>query len=376
MRRSRKLLFVINNPDFFLSHRLPIAEAAREAGFTVEIAAPERPSAETIRRLGFRFHPVPLTRSSAAPLAEARALLALVRLFRRERPDLVHLVTIKPVLYGGLAARIAKVPRVVGALSGLGYVFIARGLKASVRRRLVEVAYRVAFGHGDTRVIFQNPDDRAQFLARRLLDAEDTVLIRGSGVDLAQFIATPEPEATAPVVLFASRLLLDKGVGEFAEASRILRARGIEARFVLAGELDPGNPTSLTKGQLDGWISEGLVEWWGHRTDMPQVFAQAHIVCLPSYREGLPKVLIEAAAAGRAIVTSDVPGCREVVAHGDNGLLVPPRDARRLAEAIERLLVDPELRRRMGRRGRKRAEDEFSITTVIAQTLALYEGTR
>ncbi len=374
--RAKKLLFVINNPDFFLSHRLPIAEAARRAGLAVEIAAPERPSAETIRQLGFRFHPLPLTRSSAAPLSEARALLALVRLFRRERPDIVHLVTIKPVIYGSLAAQVARVPRVVGALSGLGYVFIAQGAAASVRRRLVEVAYRLAFGHRNKRVIFQNPDDRAQFVARKLLDERDTVLIRGSGVDLSQFKGTPEPDAHPPVVLFASRLLLDKGVAEFAEASRLLRGRGVKARFVLVGDLDPGNPTSLPRKQLHGWLAEGLVEWWGHRSgaEMPAVFAQSHIVCLPSYREGLPKVLIEAAAAGRPIVTSDVPGCREVVAHGDNGLLAPARDARALADAIERLVKDPALRRRMGQRGRQRAESEFSIERVIAQTLALYDG--
>ncbi len=374
MSAPKKLLFVINNPDFFVSHRLPLATAAREAGMDVAIAAPERTGADTLRKLGFRFHPVPLTRRTAQPLEEARAVWSLLRLFQRERPDVVHLVTIKPVLYGGVAARLAKVPRVVGALSGLGYVFIAEGARARARRRLVEAAYRLAFVHPNLRVIFQNPDDRAQFISRGLLRASDAVLIRGSGVDLSQFRPEPEPptDERGKVVLLASRLLFDKGVGELVAASRLLRARGVTARFVLAGEVDPGNPSSVTQAELDGWVREGVVEWWGQRGDMPQVFARSHLVCLPSYREGLPRVLVEAAACGRAILTSDVPGCREVVRHGDNGLLVPPRNAPALADAVASLLADDARRQRMGARGRERAEAEFSLEGVVRDTLALY----
>ncbi len=371
MTQHRKLLFVVNDGPFFLSHRLPLAEAAREAGYEVHVATPDDAGAARIRDRGFAFHPIPLVRSGTRLFQEAGSFLALLRLYRALRPDIVHHVTIKPVLYGGLAARLARVPAVVHAVTGLGYLFVARSAKAAALRAAVKAVYRLALRHPRSRVIFQNPDDLAFFRDQRLVRPGQPVLIRGSGVDMTLFAPEPEPGGT-PVVLFASRMLWDKGIGEFVGAVKRLRDRGIEARFVLVGDTDPNNPAAVPPAQLKAWQASGLMEWWGRCDDMPGVFAKSHVVCLPSYREGLPKVLVEAAACGRAIVATDVPGCREIVQSGVNGLLVPARDEAALADALQQLIEDPERRRAMGRAGRRLAVEEFALDRVVADTLGLY----
>lgn len=370
--RPRRLLFVVNNAAFFASHRLPLGRAAIEAGYDVHVACPQSPALVALAEQGFTVHPVPIERTRHTIATETGALRALVRLYRELRPDVVHHVTVKPVLYGSLAARLARVPAVVNAMSGLGYLYTARGVAAALRRGVVEAVYRVAFRHGRLRVIFQNPDDMTVFVRRRLVRSRDTVLVRGSGVDAHEFVPSPEPEADAPVIVLPARLLWDKGVGEFAAAARLLRARGFRFRAVLAGDVDEGNPSSVPLAQLHEWVDEGVVEWWGFRGDMPAVYGQSSIACLPSYREGVPKALLEAAACGRPIVTSDVPGCREVVTDGETGLLVPPRDAAALANALGALLADAQLRARLGAAGRQRVEREFTVELVVAQQLALY----
>jgi len=366
-----RLLFVVNDAGFFLSHRLVLAEAARAAGYDVHVATPPGSGADRIGARGFPHHAIVLSRRGSRPWAEAASVAALVALYRRLHPALVHHVTVKPVLYGSIAARIAGVPGVVNAVSGLGYLFIAPGALARVRRGAVMTAYGIAFRGRATRVIFQNEDDRGLFVGAGLVPIRRTVLIRGSGVDLAEFRPAPEPPDPAVVVLPA-RMLWDKGVGEFVEAAAALRAEGMVARFVLVGDTDPGNPAAISGERLREWQAAGTVEWWGHRTDMPAVLAAAHVVCLPSYREGLPKALLEASAAGRPIVTTDVPGCREVVRDGENGWLVPVREAAPLAERLRILLTDAGLRERMGRRGRAIAEAEFGVERVVAATLELY----
>ncbi len=326
-----------------------------------------------VREAGLRHHVIPLSRSGTRPITELRTLRALYQLYRRLRPDLIHHVTIKPVVYGGLAARAAGCPAVVSAISGLGYVFTGASLRHRALRALAVGLYRRALKHPRSRVIFQNPHDAAIFRELSITSAEQPVLIRGSGVHLDRFHHTPEPQGT-PVVLLPARMLRDKGVVEFVEAARKLRSRGTEARFVLAGEPDPENPASLTTEELMSWADAGVVEWWGHCEDMANTLARSHLVVLPSfYGEGLPKSLIEAAACGRAIVTTDHPGCREAVEDGLNGLLVPLRDSNALAEAIHALLGDPERRRSMGQRGRGRAEAEFSVDEVVRQHLEVYE---
>lgn len=371
MLKLFKLLFVVNDAASFLSHRLPLALAAQNAGFDVHVATPEGPAKNAILNAGLNFHSIPLTRSGSKPWQELNTLIALLRLYRRLQPALVHHVTPKPEIYGGIVARLAHVPAAVNAVTGLGYVFIARGFKAALLRSFVKLGYRVAFSHRNQRIIFQNPDDCALFLKAGIVTEKDTVLIKGSGVDISILIPLPEPEDT-PLVILASRMLWDKGVKEFVAAAQALRVDGVNARFALVGDTDPGNPAAVPIAQLEAWRDDGIVEWWGRRNDMIPVFAQAHIVCLPSYREGLPRVLIEAAACGRAIVTTDAPGCREIVRHGENGLLVPVRDSKALADALRTLLKYPELRARMGKRGREIVVGDFSEERVIKETLSVY----
>ncbi len=366
----KRILFVVNNPSFFLSHRLPLGLAAKARGYEVHVATPPGASSAEITRHGLAFHPVPMERNSGRPWEELGTMEALRRLYVSVAPDLVHHVTIKPVLYGGLVARAVGVPAVVSAVSGLGTVFLAQGRRAGLKRRAILLAYRGALGHPNARTIFQNLDDQAAFVDAGAVDPKNAVLIRGSGVDLSEFTPRPEPDEGRVTVLLPARMLWDKGVGEFVEAARRLASPRL--RFVLVGATDPGNLTSVTEADLARWQREGVVEWLGHRADMPEILSGAHVVCLPSYREGLPKALLEAAAAGRPIVTTDVAGCREVVRDGDNGLLVRPRDATSLAEAIGKLANDPALRAKMGARGREIAENEFSVEAVANETLAVY----
>jgi glycosyltransferase involved in cell wall biosynthesis len=295
------------------------------------------------------------------------------RVYKTVQPDVAHLVTIKPVLMGGILARLAGVPAVVAAVSGLGFVFLETGFFAALRRTLVGFLYKASFGHRNLKVIFQNAQDKATLVQLAGLPETKTALIRGSGVDISQFIAGPLPEG-APVVMLAARLLADKGVREFVQAARLLKAAGNKARFCLVGTADLHNPTSLTLTELDAYQKEGIVELWGHRTDMAATLSAAHIVVLPSYREGLPKVLIEAAACGRAVVTTDVPGCRDAIEPGVTGVLVPAHDAHALSQAIAALLSDPQRCHAMGQAGRVLAEQAFDIQQVVAQHLRIYAG--
>jgi glycosyltransferase involved in cell wall biosynthesis len=371
MNESPRLLFVVNQAEFFLSHRLPLALAAKREGYDVHIATPISVGVAVIREAGLTHHAVSFSRKGMRPFAELGTLRALFRLYRMLCPDIIHHVTIKPVIYGSIIARLVHVPAVVNAVSGLGYVFISRGPKAAFLRRIVRWSYRFALNHPNSRVIFQNGDDLALFIGDGLVRAQEAALIEGSGVDLQRFTPVKQPKEP-PVVLFASRLLGDKGVCEFVDAARALQSDGVEAHFVLVGDVDPGNPASLSTATVKSWHQERVIEWWGQREDMEAVFAQVHIVCLPSYREGLPKVLIEAAACGRPIVATDVAGCREIVRHNDNGLLVPAKDSAALANALKQLISDPALRERMGRRGREIAVQEFGLERVVSDTLAVY----
>lgn len=372
MKKTCGLLFVGNVPEYFLSHRLPVAIAAREAGFDVHVATGPGSSSGQIVELGFIHHELPLSRSGRNPFAELRSLWVIFRLMRRVRPTLVHLVTIKPVLYGGLMARLAGVPGMVAAVTGLGTVFIPQEGRSVWLRRGVEALYRLALGHRNVKVIFQNPDDRALLIALGAVRNDQAVLVRGSGVALADYPLCPEPEGI-PIVTFAARLLKDKGVEEFVEACLILKKRGVVARFWLVGSPDPGNPSSVSEDDVARWGEGALVEPLGYRKDIAVVFSQSNLVVLPSYREGLPKVLIEAAACGRAVVTTDVPGCRDAIEPGKTGLMVPVRDALALADAIQSLIDNPERRRQMGVAGRELAEREFVIEKVVEATLKVYQ---
>jgi glycosyltransferase involved in cell wall biosynthesis len=371
-----KLLFVVNVDWFFMSHRLPIALEAMRQGYEVHIATALTDKLSVLQSHGLVVHPLSLNRSGAGLWAIGKTFGQIFRVCKLVKPDVVHFVTIKPVLLGGLAARVARVPAVVSAVSGLGFVFVAKGIKAAIRRWLVNRLYGVALGHRNLRVIFQNSDDLA-CLARLIhLSDRKVTMIRGSGADLSQYRVTPLPTGV-PVVLLAARLLIDKGVREFVQSAQILRQRGLSAqdvRFVIVGVPDLANPNSLHPDELAQWAEEGAVELWGHRSDMPQVMAAAHLVVLPSYYgEGLPKVLIEAAACGRVVVTTDHPGCRDAIEPGVTGVLVPVRDAIALASVIQELLSDPLRCATMGQAGRELAESAFDERQVVAAHLQIYQ---
>jgi len=369
---SRKLLFVVNVDWFFLSHRLPIALKAMKLGFQVHIATGLTDKLNELQRNGLVVHPLALDRSSTSFIDAWHTMAQLWQIFRTVRPDVVHLVTIKPVLLGGLVARLAVVPAVVVAVSGLGFVFAAKGVKSSARRWMVGCMYRLALGHCNLKVIFQNPDDRARLARLVHLPDPKVALIRGSGVDLIQYGVMPMPSGI-PVVMLAARLLADKGVLEFVQAARLLRRRGCNARFVLVGTVDKDNPTSFTETEVSTWVHDGVVEWWGRRADMPEVLATAQVVVLPSYYgEGVPKVLIEAAACGRVVVTTDHPGCRDAVDPGVTGVLVPVRNSVALADAMEELINDPLRCQVMGDAGRALAEQAFDVKQVVAAHLHIY----
>ena len=372
---SVRLLYVVNIPRFFVSHRLPLALAARDAGYEVHVATSDQDeeNLDRIRDAGLTLHPIPLVQHGRSPRDELRTLLALVRLYRRLQPDLLHHVTIKPLLYGGIAARLTRRRAVVAAMSGLGRAF--RDHAGAARRPGValRVALRLALPRRSTSLLFQNQEDLEVFRDLGLAAADRATLVRGSGVDLGRFRPSPEPEPTTagPVVLYAGRLMWQKGLGEFAEVARRLAPI---ARFRIAGYSEAGSPDAVPIAQLEEWAAEGRIEWLGAREDMPQVIADAHLVVLPTvYGEGVPKTLIEAAACGRAIVTSDAPGCRDICRDGVNGSLTPPGDVDALEAAVRRLILDPGLRQRMGAAGRAIAEADFSSEQVIGATLALYE---
>lgn len=367
-----RILFLSHEALFFTTHRMPVGVALRRRGFDVHVAAPHDPvGTARIEAAGLTFHPIPLARGGRNPLAEARLLAAISYVVGQVQPDLVHHVSMKPVIWGGIATRLLGVPAAVHAITGLGYLFIRSGPVAWAQRQVVKTLFRFALGHGNSRTIFQNGDDRDLFLAHRMVAPRRVVMIRGCGVDMTEFAPRPEPEGPT-VVMFPARLIGDKGLNEFIQAAEILKRRGVEARFVLVGRHDPQNPTDVGPERVADWQARGLVEVQGYSSAMPETLNAAHIVCLPSYREGLPRTLIEAAACGRAIVTTDVPGCREVVRQGENGLLVPVRDGAALAEALAALIADPARRRAMGARGREIAMAEFSVERFVAESLDCY----
>jgi glycosyltransferase involved in cell wall biosynthesis len=373
--RPPVLLYVVNVAWFFCLHRLHLARAARDAGFTVHVAtAPDfAEHVQRIRSEGLGFHPLKLRRGRWSVLEECRLAASLWGLYRRIRPDIVHHVTIKPVLCGTLAARFAAVPAIVNSVSGLGFVFTATDRWARMRRHAVERAYKTLLASPEIRVIFENSDDLRMFVARRMVKAHQALLIRGVGVDLERFRLFP-PRTGVPLIVLPARMLWDKGVREFCTAAATLQTGGAAARFALVGGLDDENPAAVPESWLREQHSRGIVEWWGLRENMVAVYAAAHVVCLPSYREGLPTVLLEAAACGCALVATDVPGCREVVRDGDTGFLVPPHDPMALAAALRTLILDPALRARLSAAARKRVAEEFSAEHVRQVTNGLYAG--
>ena len=369
-----KVLLVANTGWYLYNFRLPLARFLSEQGLEIVLVSPRDDYTERLQRAGFRWRPIHLDRKGTDPLREARSLRELVHIYRDERPDAVHHFTIKCVLYGTAAARWTGVPAIVNAVTGLGHAFTGRDLKSRLLRPFIRGLYRWLLPAQRGVVIFQNPDDRDTLIELGAVEARNTALIRSSGVNMHRF-KPPQvpPAAQPPVVLFVGRLTRDKGLVELVEAARILKAEGRNLRFRVCGAPDEAGPSGIPAAQLEAWRSEGAVELVGHVDDISLALAEASVVVLPSHGgEGVPRSLVEAAAMEKALVTTDVPGCREVVRHRHNGLLVPVADSGALAVAIAELLDDPGLRDRMGRESRRSALEAFSEEHVLDATAGVY----
>jgi glycosyltransferase involved in cell wall biosynthesis len=369
-----RIVFFANTDWYLYNFRLSTATHLQANGAEVVMVSPPGDFGARFAELGIRWEVLQMDRASLNPLREAVTVHHLTRLLRRERPQLIHNFTVKCAVYGALAARLAGVPAVVNAVAGMGYVYASNGLKARVLRPVVNALMRSTLGHGDSRLILQNPDDAAALTESGLVPPDRIRIIRSSGVNVDRFRPVAHDD-TAPLrVLLAARLLREKGVGEFVEAARMLRQRGRNVQFLLAGTPDSGNPSSFAHHEVDRWHREGLIDWLGHVDDMPALMRTVHVMALPSYyREGVPRSLIEGAASGLCLVTTDLPGCREVVTgHGVDGLQVPPRDAPSLAALLMQLDDDRPLVKRLGAKARERAERHFDERLVIDRTLEVY----
>lgn len=365
-----KVIFFANTDWYLYNFRLDFARALRKAGHEVVLLSPEGPYRSKIQDAGFRWLEFPLSRRGMNPFIEAFTILRLIRIYQQEKPDIVHHYTIKCVVYGSTAAHIGGVKKIINSITGLGYVFLNKGYLAGLLRGLTVLWYRIILA--GTKVIFLNRDDMEFFIRSSMVKHQDAVFIAGDGVDMDHFSKRSAVETDNPLVVLVSRMLFDKGIAEYVEAARLIKNTGIRARFALVGNIDDGNPSAISQTQIETWQREGCIEWWGWRDNMVDVYHQAEVGCLPSYREGLPKMLIEAGACGLPLVASDVPGCRDVVSEGDNGFLVPPGDAGSLAEALTKLVVNPTLRKKMGQCSRELINRKYALPIIIEQTMAVY----
>jgi glycosyltransferase involved in cell wall biosynthesis len=365
---SKIILFA--NTDWYLyNFRLALIKELRNQGYEIVLLSPPGDFHERLQAQGYEWIPFPLSRQGTNPLNEILTLVRLTRVYQQIQPEVVHHFTIKPVIYGSIIAHLLGVRGIINSITGLGHLFIDPSFTTRILRGFAKWLYRLSLRH--TQVIFENPEDRNIFIKNKFIQPNQSTLILGTGVDVNRFQPAPKTNIT-PLVLFSSRLLVTKGLIEFVEAADLLQQKGLKVRFAVAGIPDPGNPASISQRQLDAWKQTNRVEWWGWQDDMPAALAQTDIFCLPSYREGVPNALLEACASGLPIVTTDVPGCRDVVQHNVNGLLVPPQNPRALANALETLLNDSGLRSTMGQAGRKIALEQFSSSHIILQNLEVY----
>jgi len=368
-----KIIYIVNVDWFFVSHRLPIALEALKQGHKVYIFAKDTGKMAYLKSLGINICPINLERGSVNPIQTLRLLFDLKNKLKKIQPDVVHLVTIKPVLIGGLASILAKVPAIVYAISGLGFIFTNTMLKAKILRLGIIPLYRLALSAKNKTVIVQNLDDLRILRQYVAIPESQTLLIPGSGVDLETFKFQPLVLENK-IVVMACRLLEDKGVYEFHKSVLLLKEKYPNVRFVLVGGIDPDNPASLTEQELNEWVKKGDLEWWGHQSNMPEILSQATVVVLPSYREGMPKVLLEAQALGRPIVTTGVPGCREAIDDGKTGFLVQVKDEQSLANAIEKLITNDDLCLEFSHSARVLAEQKFDIKQVVKTHMNIYEN--
>ena len=370
---KKKLLLLVNSDDFFISHRLEIGLSALKEGFDVYIASSINKENNILKKYGFKTQHIDLDRSSTSLFSNTMYFIKVFKIFLKIQPDIIHLITIKPVIFGGLAARLLGIKSVIVAISGLGYIFISKGLIARLRLFFVKFLYRLALNNKNVQLIFQNNSDKKIILDICNVDKSRTHLIKGSGVDLNKFKYTPLPKGV-PSILFASRLLYDKGLKEFISAAELIKKDGYEGKFIIVGKPDNHNPASISLDQLKSHVSNGYIDWQGFKEDIYPLLKDSYLIVLPSYREGLPKILIEAAACGRPVVTTDVPGCRDAIIKGKTGLLVPPKNHVALAEAIKDLIENFTKSETLGLEARKFAEKNFDIKDVVSKHMQIYRS--
>jgi len=368
----KKLLFVVNSSNYFLSHRSNIASSAKKQGFQIHVASPKDDGSKKLEQEGFFHHDIFLSRSGRKILGEIKTLINIYTTVKKINPDLLHLITIKPVIYGGIVSLFFNVKGVISAVPGLGYSYITKGIRASIFRFFLASLYRIAFRKNSLKVIFQNEEDREIISKASRLNQDKITLIKGSGVNLNKYSYSPIPKGR-PIISMASRLQKDKGVNEYCEAAKILKEQGVQADFYFIGSLDSNYASEIEEKKLLEWKESKVVKFLGYREDINSLFHKSSIVVLPSYREGFPKVLQEAAACGRPVIASDVPGCRDVVRDGVTGFLISPIDPKVLAKKIGYLLSNKVLLKKMGKEARELAEREFSSDEVIKKHLKIYQ---
>ena len=369
--KKNKLFFIVSEDKSFWSHRLSLALSAIDAGYDVKLVSNFNKLESKIKNRGVNVININFVRSSKHPFTDLKNIFKLIFILRKEKPDIIHNVALKTILIASIAGLFSKKMVIINAFTGLGYVFSSDQLHAKLIRFFIKPIFKLLFRRSNYWTIFQNPDDMNLFERLGLINLNQSTLIRGSGVETNKFIQSDDLNKI-PVVMLASRMLWDKGVGEFVKVAKRAYKNKINAEFMLVGGIDNDNPMSIPLSTLKQWVSNGDVQWEGHSDNMPDMLASASIVCLPSYREGLPKVLLEAAAIGRPLIASDGPGCREIVRDKYNGLLVKMRDADSLYEAVLMLVNNRKMRETMGRNSRTLVETELSTTIINTQTIELY----
>ncbi len=377
MLNKKKILLNISEDWFFLSHFLSRALCAQKAGFEIYVCCNETNKRKIIENNGIKFIKLPYKRSNINPLYELYILLRFIFILKKIKPDIVHNIALKSIIHGSIASKILNIKSVINAPVGMGYVFISNDLKARVLRPVLKfLLINLLDSHKGrnkkNRVIFENNDDLDYFINLKAVNSKSACVISGAGVEVDKFIYKRKKINKIPTVVLVARMLKDKGIYEFIEAYKLLKDRKIKCRFVLVGDIDPINPSSIEKSFLQNCQREKRIEWLGWIDNIDKVLWETDILCLPSYREGLPKSLIEGAAAGLPLVSTDTVGCREVVIDGLNGFLVPIKDSKKLADAIEKLILDSELRRSMGEESRKLAKSRFSSSIINSLTMKVY----
>lgn len=370
-----KIIYIVNSSSFFCSHFLTLAEKVSEQGHSIYVIAGDDIKKDTIEKMGFFFICIPLSRSGINPLSELSFIMKLREKIRSICPDVIHSFTVKPIIYTGLAIKslkIEKLSTVCNSITGLGSAYLSKKISGRIIWSLVKLLYKIALSSSNSSVVFENEDDRYLFVSQDLVDANKAYLINGAGIDTNVFLPSNIKSERTTVVLVA-RLLKDKGISEYIEAGKILHERKVDVCLQLVGDIDAGNISSMSAQDIQAANDAGYIQWLGPRSDIAEIYSHAHIACLPSYREGLPKSLIEAASCGLPIITTDVPGCRQMVIEGENGLLVEAKSGSAISEAITHLLAKPELMNRMGLHSRKMAIEIFDHKHIVNNFLEIYK---